>query len=117
MLTELLIYHCDHKDQIIVDPVLLSTEQLSELRPGSFFYYIGDNPNIKIQDIDQPCDTDQLFMVVVNGYSTTIEHFEEYIKVHNHVSVLEVATGEIYHENRLVWVHAVKLVNMQVFVQ
>jgi hypothetical protein len=114
MLTELLIYHCDLKDQVVPDHVLLSNDQLSELLPGSLFYYRKDGTE---KDIDQPCSNDQLFMVVVNGYSTTIEHFEDYQKVHNHISVLEVATGEIYHEKKNEWVHFIELVNLQVFVK
>ena len=116
MLTELLIYHCDEKDDVVWsdDVHLLTNDQLNEVPSGSFFYYRKTDTK---KDIDQPVDIDQLFMVVVNGQSTTIEHFENYQKVHNHVSVLEVATGEIYHEDRWEWVHVIELVNLQVLVK
>lgn len=116
MLTELLICHCDKNDEIIYGGQhLLTNDQLSELDPGCFFYYRKDGTK---RDIDQPCDTTQLFMVCRDSDFSKISHLDYNQEiVENHISVIEIASGEIYHENPREWIHFIGLVNLRVFVK
>lgn len=106
----------DEQDDLDSETVtLLTNDQLSELEPGCFFYYRKDGTK---RDIDQPCDTTQLFMVCVPSDYTEINHHDkDRIPVEEHVSVIEIASGEIYHEHHREWVHVVETVSLRVFVK